>query len=184
MSDKNPLETAVLGGGCFWCTQAVFEQLRGVESVTCGYSGGATVEPTYEQICTGQTGHAECVRIEFAPDTISFSDLLQVFFQTHDPTTLNRQGNDVGTQYRSVIFCQDQQQQQTAEATIDELNQNGAFSSPIVTQMVPAQTFFDAEVYHQGYFTANPAQPYCSAVIRPKMDKFRTRYRDLLKDQP
>ncbi len=174
----------MLGGGCFWCTQAIFDQLRGVQSVACGYCGGAVPEPTYEQICTGQTGHAECVRIQFDSQTISYSDLLQVFFQTHDPTTPDRQGNDVGTQYRSVIFCQDQQQQHTAKETIAELDAAGAFSAAIVTKVVPVQPFFAAEPYHQGYFANHPAQPYCSAVIGPKMDKFRIRYRDLLKDSP
>lgn len=182
MSDSSSVEVAVLGGGCFWCTQAVFDQLRGVQAVSCGYCGGQTAQPTYERVCTGQTGHAECVRIEFDPAAISFADLLQVFFQTHDPTTLNRQGNDVGTQYRSVIFCQNEAQRQVAEETIRQLSEAEAFDGSIVTQVEPSQPFYVAESYHQDYFANNPAQPYCSAVIRPKMDKFLQRYRDLLKD--
>ncbi len=181
MADQNQLEQAVLGSGCFWCTHAVYEQLRGVQRVTSGYCGGQTLQPTYEQVCTGQTGHAECVQVAFDPQVISFADLLQVFFQIHDPTTLNRQGNDVGTQYRSVIFYQNEAQRQAARETIDELNRGGAFADPIVTQLAAAAPFYPAEPYHQGYFAAHPAQPYCHAVIRPKVDKFRTHYRDLLR---
>ncbi len=182
MSDEQSLqiETAVLGGGCFWCTQAIFDQLRGVRLVTCGYSGGAGAAPRYEQVCGGQTGHAECVRIEFDVQEIAYADLLQVFFQTHDPTTLNRQGNDVGTQYRSVVFYQTQSQRQVAEDTIAELENAGAFATPVVTQVLPSQSFYEAEPYHQAYFATHPAQSYCTAVISPKLEKFRTRYRDLL----
>lgn len=181
MSNQTTVDTAVFGGGCFWCTQAVFDQLRGVHRVVCGYSGGATPQPTYEQICTGHTEHAECVRIEFDPNAISYSDLLQVFFHTHDPTTPDRQGNDVGTQYRSVIFYQNERQQHAAEKAIDNLSSTGTFATPIVTQLVPAQPFFEAETYHQDYFVAHPSQPYCSAIIQPKMEKFRTQFQGLLK---
>ncbi len=181
MAANKDQHVATLGGGCFWCTQAVFSQLQGVHEVVCGYSGGSLAHPTYEQVCTGETGHAECVRITFDPAVISFADLLQIFFQTHDPTTPNRQGNDVGTQYRSVIFCHDHLQQQLAHETIDQLNQAGAFEAQIVTQIEPARKFYEAEPYHQDYFAAHPTQAYCAAVIRPKLDKFVTKYRDRLK---
>lgn len=181
MSPAESLETAVLGGGCFWCTQAVIDQLRGVREVVCGYCGGHTPHPTYEQVCSGATGHAECVRILFDAQTISYAELLHVFFQTHDPTTLNRQGHDVGTQYRSVIFYQDAHQQDMAAATIDELTRTGIFPAPIVTQLEPAQPFYPAETYHQDYFAAHPGQPYCAVVIRPKLDKFRHAFDKWLK---
>ncbi len=181
MSAKEERGIATLGGGCFWCTQAVFSQLRGVNEVVCGYSGGSTTRPSYEQVCTGETGHAECVRITFDHLAITYADLLQVFFQTHDPTTLNRQENDVGTQYRSVIFYHDEIQQTTAQQTIRDLNHAHAFDAKIVTQVEPAGKFYEAEPYHQDYFAAHPSQPYCAAVIRPKLDKFVTQYRDLLK---
>lgn len=172
---------ATLGGGCFWCTQAVFDQVRGVARVTCGYSGGTIPHPTYEQVCNGTTGHAEVVQVEYDSEAVSYADLLQIFFQTHDPTTLNRQGNDVGTQYRSVVFWHDELQRATARQIIDELNRAAAFEAPIVTQLVPATTFYSAEDYHQNYFAAHPQQAYCAAVIRPKLDKFQIRFRDRLK---
>jgi len=174
-------EIATLGGGCFWCTQAVFSAVRGVVSATCGYSGGTTVNPTYEQVCTSKTGHAEVVRVEFDPTVIPYDDLLQIFFQTHDPTTLNRQGNDIGTQYRSVVFCHADEQQRVAHETIDTLNGSGAFAAPIVTQVELAAEFYPAEDYHQDYFAAHPEQSYCAAVIRPKVDKFRTKFADYLR---
>jgi peptide-methionine (S)-S-oxide reductase len=180
MSDPPKFEVATLGGGCFWCTQAVLSALRGVMRVTCGYSGGRTVDPTYEQVCAGTTGHAEVVEMEFDPSVIPYEDVLQIFFQTHDPTTLNRQGNDIGTQYRSVIFYHNDQQQQTARATIDQLNESGMFSGQIVTGLEPAAAFFPAEDYHQDYFAAHPSQAYCAAVIRPKVDKFRAKFQDYL----
>ena len=164
-------ELATLGGGCFWCVEAVFEQLRGVSAVESGYCGGSVTAPTYEQICTGRTGHAEVVQITFDSSVISFSDLLDVFFATHDPTTLNRQGADAGTQYRSAIFFHSAAQRETAENKIAELNEAHLFSSPIVTQVVPSETFFPAEAYHQGYYQLNQRQPYCQAVIRPKVEK-------------
>jgi peptide-methionine (S)-S-oxide reductase len=174
---------ATFGGGCFWCTQAVFSAVRGVACVRCGYSGGTTVNPTYEQVCTGTTGHAEVVRIEFDPSVVPYEDLLQIFFQTHDPTTLNRQGNDIGTQYRSVVFYHSEQQERMAQDSIGALNKSGAFRAPIVTQVEPVAAFYTAEDYHQDYFAAHPAQSYCAAVIRPKIDKFRVKFRDYLDQQ-
>lgn len=179
--NPSQLQTATFGGGCFWCTEAVFQQLRGVERVISGYEGGSIENPTYEQVCTGQTGHAEVIRIEFDPDVIPFDDLLRVFFLTHDPTTLNRQGADVGTQYRSVVFYHDDAQQDAANDLIDELNTSGEYSSAIVTLVEPAATFYEAETYHQDFFTRNPAQGYCNAVIPPKLKKLREKYSDKLK---
>ncbi|MHB8974882.1 MAG: peptide-methionine (S)-S-oxide reductase MsrA [Pirellulaceae bacterium] len=180
MNEPRKREVATLGGGCFWCVQAVFRAVRGVASVTCGYSGGTTVDPTYEQVCAGGTGHAEVVRVEFDPSAIPYPDVLQIFFQTHDPTTLNRQGNDIGSQYRSVIFCHTDQQLQAARQVLDELNRSAAFSARIVTRIEPAVVFYPAEDYHQDYFAAHPSQAYCAAVIQPKMDKFRAKFRDYL----
>ena len=182
MHASENMSLATFGGGCFWCTQAVFQQLRGVHRVTCGYSGGNVDDPTYEDVCSGATGHAEVVQIQFDPAVISYNDLLQVFFQTHDPTTLNRQGNDIGTQYRSVVFWSNQQQRDAATRTIGQLESNAAFDGRIVTQVVPLDTFYAAEPCHQDYFAAHPTQSYCAAVIRPKIDKFRTKYADLLKN--
>ena len=159
----------------------MFDQLRGVHSVTSGYAGGATENPTYEQICTGQTGHAEVIRIEFDPAEIPFEVLLEVFFLTHDPTTLNRQGADVGTQYRSVVFYHDDEQKSATEKMIETLNQSGDFSGPIVTAVTPAPRFHEAEPYHQDYFARNPAQGYCNAVIPPKLAKLRAAYAERLK---
>jgi peptide-methionine (S)-S-oxide reductase len=180
MKPGNGLSLATFGGGCFWCTQAVFSALRGVARVTCGYSGGTTVNPTYEQVCSGMTGHAEVVRIEFDPSVIPYEDLLQIFFQTHDPTTLNRQGNDLGTQYRSVIFYHSEQQERMARDSMAAVDKSGAFRAPLVTQVEPAAVFYTAEDYHQDYFAAHPAQSYCAAVIRPKIDKFRAKFQDYL----
>ena len=169
-------ELATLGGGCFWCLEALFKQLRGVSAVESGYCGGGVTAPTYEQVCTGRTGHAEVVQITFDPSVISFSDLLDVFFATHDPTTLNRQGADVGTQYRSAIFCHSAEQREASERKIAELNAAELWSGLIVTQVVPAETFFPAEAYHQGYYEANQRQPYCQAVISPKLAKLRSKF--------
>ncbi len=174
-------ETATLGGGCFWCLESVFEQLQGVQRVESGYAGGNRPNPTYSQVCSGATGHAEVVQITFDPAVLSYEDLLGVFFAIHDPTTLNRQGADVGTQYRSVIFYHSPQQQQLAEATIHKLNAAGIWHAPIVTQVVPLDAFYRAEDYHQGYFRRNPAQPYCQAVINPKVAKFRKHFAQRLK---
>ena len=174
-------EVATLAGGCFWCLEAVFEQLKGVETVESGYAGGATESPSYRDVCGGDTGHAEVVQVTFDPNVISYSDILDVFFATHDPTTLNRQGNDVGTQYRSAIFFHTPEQKQTAEAKIAELTSEGLFPRPIVTNTVALERFYKAEDYHQGYFRTNPAQPYCQYVISPKMAKFRRKFAHKLK---
>ncbi len=176
------IETATFGTGCFWCTEAVFQQLNGVEKVTSGYSGGSTQNPTYKEICNGNTGHAECLQIIYDADTISFDELLEVFWKTHDPTTLNRQGNDVGTQYRSVIFYHDEQQKAKAEKYKAELDASGAFAKPIVTTLEPLTVFYPAENYHQDYYNANKnSNPYCSIVIRPKLEKFEKVFKDKLK---
>lgn len=175
------IEQATFGGGCFWCLEAVFEQLRGVTSVVSGYCGGHVPNPTYEATCTGRTGHAEVIQVTFDADQISFAELLDVFFATHDPTTLNRQGADVGTQYRSVIFCHHDEQRRVAQAKIAELNAAGIWNSPIVTEVVLLPTFYPAEDYHQGYFRAHPAQGYCQAVISPKVAKFRQKFAHLLR---
>ena len=169
------------GAGCFWCVEAVFQELKGVISVESGYSGGQIMNPTYKQICTGTTGHAEVARIIYDPSEISFKELLEVFWQTHDPTTLNRQGNDVGTQYRSVIFYHDDDQKQQAEHYLKELDKSGAFNAPIVTEIAPLINYYKAENYHQDYYTLNPNQGYCQYVIRPKMEKFRKAFKDKLK---
>lgn len=174
-------QSAVFGGGCFWCTEAVFERLQGVVSVMPGYAGGRRPNPTYEQVCTGATGHAEVVQVEFDPEQISFRDLLTVFFATHDPTTRNRQGNDVGTQYRSVILCADDNQKRDAEAFLRELRDAGQFQQPIVTEVQPLEAFYEAEPYHQKYYQRNTAAPYCQFVITPKVGKFATRFERLLK---
>jgi peptide-methionine (S)-S-oxide reductase len=168
-------EVATLAGGCFWCLDAVFRDLRGVEKVESGYSGGRTVDPSYEQVCSGRTGHAEVVQVTFDPATIAYRDLLDVFFSIHDPTTLNRQGGDVGTQYRSAIFCHSPDQRATAEQAIRELGGEGFWDDPIVTEVTPFTTFYPAESYHQDYFNRNPYQPYCAAVIAPKVAKFRAK---------
>ena len=175
------LETAVLGGGCFWCLEAVFDELGGVHSVESGYAGGRTADPTYEDVCSGRTGHAEVVRINFDPATISFREILTVFFTIHDPTTPDRQGNDVGSQYRSVIFCQTPEQRATALSVIGELSSAGLWRDPIVTEIAGAAPFHAAESYHQEYFARNPRQPYCAAVVAPKVAKFRKHYTERLK---
>jgi peptide-methionine (S)-S-oxide reductase len=167
------LDVAVLGGGCFWCTEAVFAQLKGVEKVDPGYSGGNLVHPTYEQVSTGKTGHAEVVRITFDPEIISFKEILEIFFSTHDPTTLNRQGPDIGTQYRSVIFYRDDEQKKVAAQVIEELGQENVWDPPIVTQLEPLKEFYPAEDYHKDYFKGHSRQPYCTLVIAPKIAKLR-----------
>lgn len=175
-----PIETATLANGCFWCTEAVFQQLEGVVSVMPGYMGGSLKNPDYRSVCTGTTGHAECVQIEFDPQIISFHDLLDVFFRTHDPTTLNRQGADVGTQYRSAVFAHTPEQKAIAEEYIRELDSSGALPSPVVTEVSPASTFYPAEEYHRNYFRQNPGQGYCQAVVAPKVAKFQKEFRDRL----
>jgi peptide-methionine (S)-S-oxide reductase len=166
-------EIATLGGGCFWCLEAVYQEMKGVKSVVSGYMGGRVPDPTYRQVCGGDTGHVEVVQVTFDPTVISFRDVLEVFFVIHDPTTFDRQGNDVGEQYRSVIFYHSEPQKETAEAVIRELEHNKAFDRPIVTQVRPAEPFYRAEDYHQNYFRDNPNQTYCSYVVAPKLRKFR-----------
>jgi peptide-methionine (S)-S-oxide reductase len=174
-------EVATLGGGCFWCLEAVFDELRGVGSVESGYSGGPGADPTYRQVCAGDTGHAEVVRVTFDPAQVSYREILEVFFAIHDPTTRNRQGNDVGTQYRSVIFHHSPQQKAIAEQVIAEMNGRGLWPGPIVTELEPAGPFYLAEDYHQEYFRQNAAQPYCAFVVAPKLAKFRKTFIDRLK---
>lgn len=179
--ESNPTATIMLGAGCFWCVEAVFSELKGVETVVSGYSGGETIHPTYKQVCTGETGHAEVVKIVYRPREISLKKLLEVFFTVHDPTTLNRQGNDVGTQYRSVIFYYTQEQKKIAENIKSTLNEKQVFPQPIVTEISAALPFYPAENYHQEYYEQNQEQPYCKMVIKPKLDKFHKVYKDLLK---
>jgi len=174
-------EKAVLGGGCFWCVEAAFLQLEGVESVRSGYMGGRRPNPTYEHVCTGVTGHVEVAEIAFDPAVISYHDLLEVFFTAHDPTTLNRQGNDVGEQYRSVIFYLNEEQKKTAEEVIAEWTREKVFSDPIVTTVEPAQTFYPAEDYHRNYYANNPYQPYCMFAVAPKVKKIRQKFASRVK---
>lgn len=174
-------EVATLAGGCFWCLEAVFDDLKGVESVESGYMGGRPANPTYEQVCSGDTGHAEVVQLTFDPGVVSFKEILEVFFVIHDPTTLNRQGNDAGTQYRSAIFYHSAEQKSAAEQVIANLDSAGIYDDPIVTEVVPASQFYVAEDYHQEYFRRNPAQPYCAYVVRPKVAKFRKHFLEKLK---
>jgi peptide-methionine (S)-S-oxide reductase len=169
---------ATFGGGCFWCTEAVFQNVKGVIKSVSGYMGGAVKNPTYEQVCGGNTGHAEVIEVEYDPAVTSFNDLLLIFFKTHNPTTLNRQGNDVGTQYRSVIFFEDDEQKAEAEAMIKQLDDEGIFDGKIVTQVVPAEIFYKAEGYHQNYFNNNSNQPYCAFVIQPKLNKFIKEFKE------
>lgn len=179
MSDK--LEIATLANGCFWCTEAIFQRLNGVEKVTSGYSGGKVKNPTYNEVTSGETGHAEVIQIQFNPSVITFQEILDVFFATHDPTTLNRQGYDVGTQYRSAIFYHSTAQKEVAEAFIKALTEAKVFDKKIVTEVTPFEAFYDAEAYHQNYYNNNKNQGYCVAVINPKLDKFIKKYKDKLK---
>jgi peptide-methionine (S)-S-oxide reductase len=176
------LETATLGAGCFWCVEAVFDDLKGVEDVVSGYSGGQTENPTYRQVCDGTTGHAEVAEIRFDPSVISFKDILRVFFSVHDPTTMNRQGADIGTQYRSAIFYHNDDQKCDAEEVVKEITDEAVYDQPIVTEIVPFEKFWPAEDYHQEYFANNPNVPYCAAVVSPKVKKFRQKFSDLLKN--
>ena len=175
------LDTATFATGCFWCTEAIFQRLKGVTKVISGYSGGDVVNPTYEEVCTGSTGHAECCQIIYDPSIVTFDELLEVFWKTHDPTSLNRQGNDVGTQYRSAVFYHSEEQKTKAEHYKAELNSSGAFNSPIVTVIEPYKNFFSAEGYHQDYYNTNPNQMYCRFVIVPKVEKFEKVFKDKLK---
>ncbi|QKZ11782.1 peptide-methionine (S)-S-oxide reductase MsrA [Spirosoma sp. KUDC1026] len=175
------LEKATFGTGCFWCTEALYESLDGVIDAVSGYEGGQKANPTYKEVCTGTTGHAECVEVTYDPSKITYQELLEAFFRSHDPTTLNRQGADVGTQYRSVIFYHNDEQKQLAQTAKDELNKAGAYANPIVTEISPATTFYEAEAYHQSYFANNPNQGYCAFVIAPKLDKFKKVFKEKLK---
>ena len=180
--EQNGYQVATLAGGCFWCLEAVYEQLKGVRRVASGYSGGNVANPSYQLVCTGTTGHAEVVQIVFDPKVVSYSELLEVFFTIHDPTTLNRQGADVGTQYRSAIFYHDLEQKSEAEKVIEDIEKAEIWDNPIVTQVVPFKDFYPAEDYHQEYFRNNSNQPYCRIVIAPKVAKFRKHYMDRLKE--
>ncbi|HUF38635.1 MAG TPA: peptide-methionine (S)-S-oxide reductase MsrA [Anaerolineales bacterium] len=174
-------QTATLGGGCFWCLEAVYQELRGVESVVSGYSGGHVDHPTYQQVTGKKTGHAEVVQLTFDPETVSFREILDVFFTIHDPSTLNRQGADVGPQYRSAIFYHDDEQKRIAEAVITEFEAEGVYDDPIVTEVAPIETFFQAEDYHQNYYRNNPGAGYCQFVVRPKVAKFRSKFVEKMK---
>ena len=175
------LEVATLGGGCFWCMEAVYNQLKGIKKIDSGYSGGSIINPTYGQVSTGQTGHAEVVQLLYDPNVISYNEILKIFFTTHDPTTLNRQGADQGTQYRSVIFYHNEEQKKIAEQVINELNTEEFFNTPIVTKVEPFEVFYPAEDYHKNYFQKHPEQPYCQIVISPKVTKLRKKFSDKLK---
>jgi len=172
------LQTATVAGGCFWCTEAVFKQIKGVESVVSGYAGGHVDDPSYEAVCSGETGHAECVQVTYDPDVIDYEDVLTVFFATHNPTTRNRQGPDIGSQYRSVVFYHDEEQRETSEAFITDLGDT--YDDPIVTEVEPLETFYPAEEYHQDYYERNPNQGYCAVNIDPKLKKLNEEFRDLL----
>jgi len=174
-------ETITFGSGCFWCTEAIFQQVKGVEKVVSGYSGGHVVNPTYEQVCDKNTGHAEVCQLTFDPSQVSVDELLEIFWQTHDPTTLNQQGNDVGPQYRSVVFYHNEMQKQRADFFLNELSKSGAYEKPIVTTIEPYKNFYKAENYHQDYYKQNGSQPYCYFVIRPKVEKFEKAFKDKMK---
>ncbi|GIV71020.1 peptide-methionine (S)-S-oxide reductase MsrA [Caldilinea sp.] len=180
-NEQKTLEVATLGGGCFWCLEAVYSELQGVEQVVSGYAGGHVRNPTYREVCSGATGHAEVVQITFDPSVISYRDLLRIFFTIHDPTTLNRQGADVGTQYRSIILYHDETQKRTALEVMEEVTRQGLWPNPIVTELKPFDAFYPAEEYHQRYFARNPLQPYCQVVIAPKVAKFRKQYFERLR---
>ena len=180
-NENADLEVATLAGGCFWCLEAIYDDLKGVKDVVSGYSGGHLPDPSYEQVCSGKTGHAEVVQVTFNPSLISFKEILEVFFSIHNPTTLNRQGADVGTQYRSAIFYHSQEQKKVAEQVIQEIETAGIWDHPIVTELTPFSEFYPAEDYHQEYFSKNPYQPYCQVVIAPKVAKFRKQHLERLK---
>ena len=179
MSESN-LQKATVGGGCFWCLEAVYQQVRGVVHVESGYAGGQTLNPDYDSVCTGQTGHAEVVQIEFDADVLTYQKILEIFFAIHDPTTLNRQGNDIGSQYRSVIYAHDQEQRMIAQNIIEQLTQENIFDQPIVTELADLPTYYRAEDYHQNYFNNHPDQGYCAFVVSPKVSKFRKQFSELL----
>ncbi len=177
---KSNLQKATLGGGCFWCLEAVYQQVRGVVHVESGYAGGQTLNPDYDSVCTGQTGHAEVVQIEFDADVLTYQKILEIFFAIHDPTTLNRQGNDIGSQYRSVIYAHDKEQRMIAKNIIEQLTQENIFDQPIVTELADLPTYYRAEDYHQNYFNNHPDQGYCAFVVSPKVSKFRKQFSELL----
>jgi peptide-methionine (S)-S-oxide reductase len=179
---NSTFQTATLAGGCFWCLEAVYLRAKGVQKVVSGYTGGHVANPDYRSVTTGATGHAEAVQITFDPDVVSFRDLLLIFFTIHDPTTLNRQGHDVGTQYRSAIYYHDDAQKEEAEAVMAEISEAGIWNAPLVTELAPLETFYRAEDYHQDYFANNPNQPYCMAVVEPKVSKFRSKFAHLWLD--
>ncbi|MGM0365207.1 MAG: peptide-methionine (S)-S-oxide reductase MsrA [Actinomycetota bacterium] len=179
--DNNGYESAVIGGGCFWCLEAIFEQLKGVKEVVSGYAGGSVENPTYSQVCSGNTGHAEVIRVTYDPKIIGYRKLLEVFFYIHDPTTLNRQGNDVGEQYRSIILFNGLQQEEIAKELISKLEEQNVYEDKIVTELKPLETFYMAEDYHQDYYEKNPSQGYCQVVISPKLGKFQEKFSELLK---
>lgn len=183
-TNKNDMELATYGNGCFWCTEAIFQNLKGVEKVVSGYSGGHVDNPTYQQVCAGTTGHAEVIQITYDPEIISYDELLEVFWKTHDPTTPNRQGNDIGPQYRSAVFYHNDAQREKAEKYKKELNEAGAFNAPIVTEITAFEKFYPAEDYHQNYYNLNGGQPYCNYVIKPKIEKFEKVFKDKLKATP
>jgi len=183
MTQDDKLVKATFGSGCFWCTEAIFDRVEGVKSVTSGYAGGSVANPTYKQVCTGSTGHAEVIQLTYNPNEISYDELLEIFWKTHDPTTLNRQGADVGTQYRSVIFYHNDEQKKKAEKYKEELDKAGIWKDPIVTQIVPFTNFYEAEDYHQEYYENNPNQSYCSLVITPKVEKFEKIFKKRLKKE-
>lgn len=182
-SEKREDRTATLAGGCFWCTEAVFDRVRGVDDVESGYTGGSVENPTYGEVCSGTTGHAEAIRVRFDPEAITYEELLEIFFGTHDPTTLNRQGADVGTQYRSAVFYHSPEQKQAAEEMIRRLEADDVFGAPIVTEVDPAGPFYPAEQEHKDYYREHPERAYCQTVIRPKVAKLRERFQDKLKEQ-
>ncbi len=177
------LETATLAGGCFWCTEAIFKRLKGVKSAVPGYAGGSVEDPSYEQVCTGNTGHAEAIQIKFEPSEIPFEKILDIFWHTHNPTTLNQQGNDIGTQYRSSIFYHDEKQKEVAEKSKEELEQSGLYKDPIVTEIVPFTNFYEAENYHKDYFDRNADAPYCNFVISPRIHKLLEKYGQNVKEE-
>ncbi len=181
INNTTQLDTATFGNGCFWCTEAIFQDIKGVVKVTSGYSGGLVKNPTYKQICTGTTGHAEALQIVFNPAIVTYSELLQMFWYSHDPTTLNKQGNDVGTQYRSAVFYHNEQQKKEAEYYKKKLDDEKLFANPIVTEITKFETFYPAEDYHQNYYKENGAQPYCMYIIRPKLEKFKKVFGDKMK---
>ena len=181
LMNNKKLEKATLGSGCFWCTETIFEKLKGVESAVSGYSGGKTANPTYKEICSGETGHAEVIQVTFDPSIISYKDLLEVFWKVHDPTTLNRQGNDVGTQYRSVVYYHNDEQKKTAVGYKNKLENAKIFKNPIVTEITKFDKFYPAENYHQDYYELNKSEPYCNFVITPKVEKFKEVFKDKLK---